>query len=186
MTDVATIARASALQIEAKKHALRQQQDGCWILTMKVHSNDMPEAIMKAAMGQRYICALVAIGDDEQPLPSRSNDRSGSDAQPVPNKAPQPPARADGVEKEKPSKSWSGMPYSTQAALRCRDPIFRAFLREMCGAPANTPEQAEQFVKTRCGVSRKRDILPDTEAETYWLEIEQWFDVWKVKDRVMA
>ena len=65
---IAASAVENALQIEAKKHALRQQQDGCWILTMKIHQNDMPSEIMKAPMGARYVVALVEVGDDEQPI----------------------------------------------------------------------------------------------------------------------
>lgn len=124
-------------------------------------------------------CGIARL--EKEVVPADNETIRNTDTQPRPVSVSTASAQA-GAEKRK----FSGMPYSTQAALRCRDPIFRAFLREMCAAKANEPEQAEDFVKEHCGVNRKRDILPDTEAETHWLGLEEWFSAWQTKERAMA
>lgn len=52
--NVATEARAAALQVEVKKDGLSQLQDGSWVLKLKVHPTDMPPALLTAPMGTRY------------------------------------------------------------------------------------------------------------------------------------
>ena len=54
--------------IEVKKDGLSQLQDGCWVLKLKVHPEDMETSLMVAPMGTRYMAALVEIGDDEEPV----------------------------------------------------------------------------------------------------------------------
>ena len=72
MTAEAHIARQVAVNFEAKKHELRQLQDGHWKITLTIHPNDMPDEMMKAAMGTRYMIAAVEIGDDEAPVVKES------------------------------------------------------------------------------------------------------------------
>jgi len=59
--------------MEVKKDGLRQTQDGIWKLTLTVHPNDMTNAILQAPMGTRYMAAMVAVGDDEQPVPEAAS-----------------------------------------------------------------------------------------------------------------
>ncbi len=67
MDDIAEVARASAIPLEAKKDGLQQRQDGSWLLRLRVHPQDSIDAIAKAPMGQRYMLALVELGDNEEP-----------------------------------------------------------------------------------------------------------------------
>lgn len=67
MSDVADIARENAIPLEAKKDGLQQRQDGSWLLRLRVHPQDSIDAIAKAPMGQRYMLALVELGDNEEP-----------------------------------------------------------------------------------------------------------------------
>jgi hypothetical protein len=88
-------------------------------------------------------------------------------------------------------RKFSDMPYPQQAALRCADPIFQAFLREMCphaknAAFARTPEAAAITVRDLCEVESRADIRGGTEAETKWLWLNAWFETWKTKERAMA
>lgn len=123
MNAIADLARENAMSVEAKKHALRQQQDGCWIMTLRVHPSDMPEQIMKAPMGTRYMLALVEIGDDEQPLPPHP-----AVAAPRPAKAPQPSPPPVGENKHKrPFAEWAP---AQQAGMLCSDKSFQKFLCE--------------------------------------------------------
>jgi hypothetical protein len=84
-------------------------------------------------------------------------------------------------------RKFSELPYPQQAALRCNDPIFRAFLREMCSVVgASSPDMAAAFVRKHCCVKSRSDIQHDTAAEIKWQEIESWFAAWKTKERAMA
>lgn len=65
----ASRAREASMGFEAKKDRLAQTQDGLWKVTFTVKAEDMPHGILNAAMGQRFMIAAVAIGDNEEPVP---------------------------------------------------------------------------------------------------------------------
>lgn len=51
---------------ECKKHGLRQlSESGEWVLSLKLHPQELPMDVMTAPMGQRFGLAMVAIADDE-------------------------------------------------------------------------------------------------------------------------
>jgi hypothetical protein len=56
-----------ALQFEATKIALKQDSAG-YVLTLRIHPDDLPEELFRDFVGARYGCALVRIGDDERPI----------------------------------------------------------------------------------------------------------------------
>ena len=56
-----------SFHVEAKKIAYRQSKDGL-VISFVVHPSDMPDALAVAPLGQRYMLALAAIGDDEKPV----------------------------------------------------------------------------------------------------------------------
>lgn len=66
MTDIATKARAAAASFECKKHALRQTQNGEWIISFT--ALDLPTWLVTAHMGTRLMNAVVEIADDETPV----------------------------------------------------------------------------------------------------------------------
>jgi len=55
------------LQYEAIKVAMKQDKEG-YILTLRVHPDEVPEALLRDFVGARYQCVMVRIGDDEKPL----------------------------------------------------------------------------------------------------------------------
>ena len=55
------------LQYEAIKVALKQDKEG-YILTLRVHPDEVPEALLRDFVGARYQVVMVRIGDDERPL----------------------------------------------------------------------------------------------------------------------
>lgn len=69
MTEEAQDAVANSISFEAKKDSSKQLQSGHWTLTLKLHPDQVSQALMLAAPGQRYMAVLVAIGDDEQAIP---------------------------------------------------------------------------------------------------------------------
>lgn len=58
----------SALQFEAVKVALKQDATG-YVLTVKIHPDEIPEELMRDFVGSRYAVALVRISDDESAVP---------------------------------------------------------------------------------------------------------------------
>ena len=55
------------LQYEAIKVALKQDKEG-YILTLRVHPDEVPEALLRDFCGARYQCVMVRLGDDEKPI----------------------------------------------------------------------------------------------------------------------
>lgn len=55
------------LQYEAIKVAMKQDKEG-YILTLRIHPDEVPEALLRDFVGARYQCVMVRIGDDERPL----------------------------------------------------------------------------------------------------------------------
>lgn len=175
MTDMtpAVRAREAALSVEAKKHALRQQQDGCWIMTLRVHQNDMPEAVMKAAMGTRYQVAMVEIGDDEQPVSRR---QSPAEEKPGPaTSSPTVPAVPVRAEKEK--RSFDTLPCAQQAGILCGEQAFKVFLFEnfniIWDRVGHDPAAA---VREICEVNTRADLKPDN---ALWSALVLSYRLWQ-------
>jgi len=59
-------ARQVAMNFEAVKVRLTQSKDG-YILQLSIHPNEVPEPLLRAWVGTRYMCALVELADDNQP-----------------------------------------------------------------------------------------------------------------------
>ena len=58
------------LQFEAVKMALKQNKDG-YGLTMNVHPDEVPDALLRDFVGARYQVVMVRLGDDDAPLDRR-------------------------------------------------------------------------------------------------------------------
>lgn len=63
----AETAKANAIPLELKKDGLRQRQNGDWTITFTVQASDMDTRLVSAAMGTRYVAALVELNHDETP-----------------------------------------------------------------------------------------------------------------------
>lgn len=55
------------LQYEAVKIAMKQDKEG-YVLTLRVHPDEVPEALLRDFCGARYQCVMVRLGDDERPV----------------------------------------------------------------------------------------------------------------------
>jgi len=58
----------SALQFEALKVALKQDATG-YVLTLKIHPDEIPEELLRDFVGARYMVAMARLNDDESPVP---------------------------------------------------------------------------------------------------------------------
>lgn len=59
--------REAALQFEAVKIAFGQDKNGM-ILKLSIHPNDVPQDLMIAPVGSRYIIAAVLLNDQDEPV----------------------------------------------------------------------------------------------------------------------
>ena len=84
---------------EAKKHGYRQTQDGI-VVSFVLHPNEVPDDLVLAALGTRYMLVFTRIGDDEEPQ--------------VP-------------EVKRPARAFASLPRSQQAGILCGDETFRRF-----------------------------------------------------------
>ena len=66
------------LSFEGIKLGLKQSKDG-FVLTLAVHPDDIPDALMRDFVGSRYQVVMVRLGDDDQPL-SREGEFPGDHA----------------------------------------------------------------------------------------------------------
>lgn len=146
---VADLARENAIPLEVKKDGLRQRQSGDWVLSLVIAATDMPASITGAAMGTRYQCVLVEIGDDETPTEDRQK------------------------------QLWRELGATKQAALRCRDPIFWAFLEEEKSFQVRSEEEAADSVRRWCGVASRADLARETDARIAWLGLDNHFQAWR-------
>ena len=55
------------LQFEAIKMAIKQDKDG-YVLTLRMHPDEIPEELLRDFVGSRYSCVLVRLGEDEAPI----------------------------------------------------------------------------------------------------------------------
>lgn len=54
------------IQFEGLKVALKQDANG-YMLTLKIHPDDIPEALLRDFVGARYQVVMVRINENEQP-----------------------------------------------------------------------------------------------------------------------
>lgn len=71
----------------------------------------------------------------------------------------------------KSSRKWEDMPYSQQAAIRCGEPAFQAFLG------VASVDAAAREVRARCGVE-SRSELDKTGPKSEWREIERLYQLY--------
>ncbi len=150
MNAIAAKARTAASHLEVKKDSLRQTQDGLWKITLT--AAELPAWLLAASMGTRMVCALVQIGDDEQPV--------APEVQPV--KTPKP---------------FASLPAATQAGIVCADPVFWRFLRqEQLGTgPVADENAAAAEVRRLCGVKSRAELTTDPKAHARWQALLRTF-----------
>jgi len=61
----------NALQFEALKVALKQDATG-YVLTVKIHPDEIPEELLRDFVGARYMVAMARVNDDETAIPYKN------------------------------------------------------------------------------------------------------------------
>ena len=150
---VADKARENAVHFECKKDGLQQRQSGDWVLRLTVAAVDMHQRITTAQMGTRFMCALVEINDDEQPVDHVA------------------------VERDK----WRGLGPTKQAGIRCNDPVFWAWLMEEHGYPVSDEKTAAVAVRALCEVTSRTEFEKPGHStnRALWYDLDTAFQAWR-------
>lgn len=159
--DSATKARSNAISLECKKDGLQQRQSGDWVLRLTVQAIDMHQRIVSAPMGARFQCVLVEVNDDETPVDHVAMDRD----------------------------KWRALGPAKQAGIRCKDPVFWAFLREHGIDSVKYPEvhnevRAASVVRNLCSVLTRGDLGKPGfgDQRILWYALDNAFQGWKAKE----
>lgn len=153
----AETARANAISFEVKKDGLAQRQSGDWQLRFTVSAIDMDQRLASAPMGARFACVLVEVNDDETPVDHQAQDRD----------------------------KWRELGPARQAGIRCKDPVFWAYLTEELHYPTRSEQVAAAVVRDILCVESRSDLGKPgfTDARVRWHELDNAFQAWRLKDR---
>jgi len=169
----AELARDNAISFEAKKDSLRQMQNGDWRVSFTVQGVDMDERITRAAMGTRFVAVLVEINDQELPITRAEKEK------PKPIASTSPTLQPD---KDKPAgakRDWKDLQPQQQAGIRCTEPVFIAFLKEMYPKIWHEFEDAAQAVRSLCDVHSRVELGTNHKARVAWHLLDEQYMAWK-------
>lgn len=170
-------ARNNAISLEAKKDRLVQLQSNDWKVTFTVQTIDMDARLTQAPMGTRYAVVLVEIGDNEEPVQK--------EARAALRQADPPSSRPDGAK-----RPWRDLQPATQAAIRCNEPSFRAFLTEEHSFRPrqghDSADEAAEFLRSLFGITSRSELGTDPRRRVLWKQMDDSFSVWLAKERVGA
>lgn len=173
MTDESTTARKMAIDCEMLKVAYRQSKDGI-VVSFLIHPQHVPDGLAVAALGTRYIVALVEIGDDETPRPPKQKE---VDAKPRPDSfcPSQGGAR----------RSFHEMTLAEQAGMLSADPAFIKFLEtERCGSVTDSTSAAV-YVRALCGIKSRSELKAGGEPAQRWTNLVSDYRAWMREPEVV-
>lgn len=175
---IADEARDNALHCEMVKYAYRQTKDGV-VVSFVVHPNDIPAELSISHIGARFMVALVQLGDDELPVkqPAKESQRTpASQTTPQPDKP-----RSAGVKRD-----WRDLQPAQQAGIRCGEPTFAAYLREMHPDEWRETREAAACVRFICSVHSRVELGTNQKARALWHQMDTQYQGWLAKESVGA
>src|SRR6185437_16659802 len=93
-------------------------------------------------------------------------------------------AQQRGQEKEpSPKRDWRDLPPAQQAAMRCNEPIFAAFLKEARSDDWHESQDAAACVRLICGVASRADLETNHAARVIWKQLDDQFHAWRTMER---
>lgn len=146
---------SDALAFEAVKMSWKQDKEG-FVLTLRVHPQDVKEPIAMAPIGQQWTIALIKTpGPESQPHAAAS----------LPGKAP------DEVGK-------SGIhPLVQKAGILAKSVDFQKWVDEQ--EPANPPTEisdvdfAVAYIRSECGIQSRKELATNPEAAAKFEKLVQ-------------
>lgn len=88
-------------------------------------------------------------------------------------------SRPDGAKR----MDWRNVQPAAQAGIRCADPMFRAFLREVKRYGHCDEEDAAVAVRDICGVKTRADLAIHAHR-VIWHQLDSEYQAWLAKERV--
>ena len=89
------------------------------------------------------------------------------------------PAQDDQERPARGKREWRDMPPSQQAAIRCGEPVFWAFLREKYTYKPASADDAAEAVRDLCVVPSRKDLNSNHQARAIWFAVDSAFQAWK-------
>ena len=87
----------------------------------------------------------------------------------------------DEMPKQKGKMDWREMQPAAQAAIRCNEATFWAYLREVQAYPdVESPETAAVAVRHLCKVSSCAELGTNHKARVLWHQLDEHFSAWKI------
>ena len=128
---------------EAKKHAIRQTQDG-WVVSFVIHPNDVAPDFAAAPLGTIFMVGYQTTEDaEEAPVAQPPRDPDPSKARKAREQYESRPAVEQAV---------------TRAAMLVKDKEYWAWVG------CYNEDDADKFMKWSCQIRSKADINSDPEA----------------------
>jgi hypothetical protein len=80
----------------------------------------------------------------------------------------------------KEKRKWDDLKSSMQAAIRCNEPAFQRFMREVYDSEAHgdDDEDAANAVRHICGVDSRSGLNDNLEAAERWRQLERSYQAW--------
>ncbi len=180
-----------AFHVEAKLHAFRKTQDGV-VVSFVVSPIDMPQQLALDPLGTRYMLALAAIGDDEQPLGTETFRKEvvpDNQQQPSRLDNAKPPSSEAGVSaasqrgRERYAASTEMQQALIRAARLTKDARYQEWISRQngwgkaVGDTAFTEELAVNLLRKECRLNSRSEIAEDHEAFERFLRHETEFKI---------
>jgi len=149
------------LNMEVKKHAMQQLQDGSWKLTVTIHPSDMPMELLQAPMGTPYGLAMIPIDYDNPDV-----------------------SKMESTQKEK----SEGEKLRERACILCQEEEFQSWIIEL-DTPGfhNYSGMVLDFCKNavykHCNIKSRSELATNKEAQTKFRQILDRFNQWKSQNR---
>lgn len=96
----------------------------------------------------------------------------------------QPEPEPEPEQSQKERREWRELQPSAQAAIRCNEPVFWAFLREDCQQRVDDPASAATAVRKICGVNTRAAFNTNHAARVCWHQLDSKFGAWKMSEQV--
>lgn len=144
-----------ASHCEAKLHGFRRTADGV-VVSFVLHPAEVPQALALDPLGTRYMLALCAIGDDEQPVSSAGTSTHQQKGSAATVGSPGKDAPKLAGEHKSPAERAV-----IRAALLPRDRRFQAWVSEQWGGREIGEAEAAVFIRSHCCDAKSRALIAD-------------------------
>lgn len=119
--------------------------------------------------------AMAVLGG----VPQADKERWVAVARLNPTKGGSEATKPDKSPSERERQKWVTMPPAKQAAIRCNDPVFMQFVKEIKNADCAFGVSCAEAVRELCGVTSRADILEGTRAAEKWAALDREFLAWR-------